>query len=333
MKKILTVTIPSYNTEKYIDECLPTFLHESILEDIEILIVNDGSKDSTLEVASKYEKKFPNSVKVIDKENGGHGSTINRGIQEATGRFFKVIDGDDWVDTEKFVDFVKELHCLQDVDMILNPFSIVNDKTKEVSTVEYDCLDFRKTYEADDVYRMKNNIQMHSITYRTEILKNNRIQLDEKMFYVDQEYNLFPIPYIKKIIYLPQNIYQYRVFTENQSMNFKNLQKNREMHKKVFLSLNSYFEKNMKYASNVKRDYFIRCMSNMGFLQILIYLSMEARKENKQEVLEFIETIKNINLDWNLASPLIKIWAKCRFRYYKIFNSYVRMKMKKVLQK
>jgi len=331
MKKILTVIIPSYNTEEYIDECLPTFLQESIVEDIEILIVNDGSKDGTLEVASKYEKKFPHSVKVIDKENGGHGSTINRGIQEATGRFFKVIDGDDWVDTEKFVDFVKELHCLQDVDMILNPFSIVNDKTKEVSTVEYDCLDFRKTYEADYVYRMKNNIQMHSITYRTEILKNNRIQLDEKMFYVDQEYNLFPIPYIKKIIYLPQNIYQYRVFTENQSMNFKNLQKNREMHKKVFLSLNSYFEKNMKYVSDVKRDYFIRCMSNMGFLQILIYLSMEARKENKQEVLEFIEIIKNINVNWELASSLIHFWKTLNFKFYRIFNTYVRIRMKKVI--
>ena len=100
MGKILSITIPSYNVEKYIDKCVQSMLVDSILDDIEILIVNDGSKDSTPEIAKGYVEKYPQTVRLIDKENGGHGSTINAGIREATGKYFKVVDGDDWLNTE-----------------------------------------------------------------------------------------------------------------------------------------------------------------------------------------------------------------------------------------
>ena len=103
MPKILTVTIPAYNVEKYMDEVLPTFLEESILNKIEILIVNDGSKDGTSKKGKQYEQQYPAVIRLIDKENGGHGSTINKGIELATGKYFKVVDGDDWVDTHALI--------------------------------------------------------------------------------------------------------------------------------------------------------------------------------------------------------------------------------------
>lgn len=112
MNKILTITVPSYNTEKYIDECMPFLLDDSIVDDIEILVVSDGSKDKTVEVATKWSEKYPQTIRVIEKENGGHGSTINRGILEARGKYFKVVDGDDWVKTDnlvKLVDFLKKI--------------------------------------------------------------------------------------------------------------------------------------------------------------------------------------------------------------------------------
>lgn len=331
MQKILTIVIPSYNTENYIDECLPTFLSNEILNKIEILIVNDGSKDNTLKIAKKYEATYPNTIKVIDKENGGHGSTINYGIKYASGRYFKVIDGDDWVDSDQLCLFVDYISKLDDIDLILNPFTIINEKTKDTTKFEYSDLQYNEIYDADFIYSLSKNIQMHSITYRTDILKDNEIKLDEKMFYVDQEYNLFPIPFIKSVIYLPYNVYQYRTFSQNQSMNFNNLQKNRNMHKNVLLNLNLYYTKNKDSISDAKREYFKRCISDMAFLQILIYLSIKYNKTVKLEFYNFLKQIEEIELSWNRASYIIKQFKKFNFKFYRLFNLYIRLRMKKYL--
>ena len=102
MNKILTVVMPSYNAEPYLCETIPTILASEFVNDVELIIVNDGSKDNTLEIARDFEKKYPNTIRVIDKENGGHGSAINVGIEAASGKYFKIIDADDWVDTKAF---------------------------------------------------------------------------------------------------------------------------------------------------------------------------------------------------------------------------------------
>ena len=101
MDKILTITVPAYNVEMYLDSILPTFLDDQILDVIEIFIVNDGSEDKTKEIGQRYVDQYPGIVYLIDKENGGHGSAINKGIELATGKYFKVVDGDDWVDTKE----------------------------------------------------------------------------------------------------------------------------------------------------------------------------------------------------------------------------------------
>ena len=125
MAKTLSVVIPSYNVEKYLPEILPTFLSPEVLDDIEVLIVNDGSKDNTSKVGKEFQDKYPNTVRIIDKENGGHGSTINRGIEEAVGKYFKVVDGDDWVDTDVFIKYVNALKTLE-ADAVMTPFNRVN---------------------------------------------------------------------------------------------------------------------------------------------------------------------------------------------------------------
>ena len=107
MEKILTVVVPAYNIETYVKQCLDSFVQKEILDDIEVLVINDGSKDRTVELAEAYVRKYPETFRVINKENGGHGSTINRGIKEASGRYFKVVDGDDWVEGEAFVKLVR----------------------------------------------------------------------------------------------------------------------------------------------------------------------------------------------------------------------------------
>ena len=124
MEKILTISIAAYNAEKYISKCLDSLLNTRVRDQLEIIIVNDGSTDDTLIIAQRYYVNYPNIIKIIDKENGGHGSTINASIKEATGKYYKIIDSDDWVDEnglEKLVDYLS----YHNVDMVLNPFNEV----------------------------------------------------------------------------------------------------------------------------------------------------------------------------------------------------------------
>ena len=132
MEKLLTIVVPAYNVEKYIKNCLDSFIDLSVLRSLEILIVDDGSTDSTASLAHTYEQKYPYSFKVLSKENGGHGSTINYAIPRATGKYFKVVDGDDWLDKSllpQFVQLLKHTHS----DVISNDFNLVDDRTKKVT--------------------------------------------------------------------------------------------------------------------------------------------------------------------------------------------------------
>ena len=139
MKKLLTIVVPSYNVQKYLRQTIESFLDERVLERIEVLIVDDGSQDETAKIAMEYQIKFPNSRRLISKENGGHGSTINRGIQEASGKYFKVVDGDDWVNTEDFVKLVEKLkNC--NSDYVVTNYYEVNDNTGELTPKSYPAL-------------------------------------------------------------------------------------------------------------------------------------------------------------------------------------------------
>ncbi|MDK4463594.1 glycosyltransferase family 2 protein [Enterococcus faecium] len=291
MNKILSITIPSYNTSNYIDFCLPTFLtNAELLDDIEILIVNDGSKDDTLLKALKYEEQYPNTVKVIDKENGGHGSTINKGIEFATGKYFKVVDGDDWVDSLNLTKLVQQLKRL-DVDMVVNPYIEYNErkKQKKIISVEKQQLETKMDFSN---LKLESVIPMHSITYSTSILKENKICLDEKVFYVDVEYILYPIPFIKKIYFLDYPVYIYRYDTPDQSVNTKNTQKNVLHHLKVVDSVTSFCSNLPKKTNENIKEYILERTIRLINSQYNIYFSFPPSKKMKLTINEFDNHIK-----------------------------------------
>ena len=128
-EKILTIVIPSYNVEEYLDECLQSFINSSVMNDVEVLIINDGSLDSTPDIAIKYQEQYPDTFRLINKENGGHGSTINTGVAEAKGKYFKVVDGDDWVNTQSFVELVMRLKKT-DIDLVASQYTWINHTTR-----------------------------------------------------------------------------------------------------------------------------------------------------------------------------------------------------------
>ena len=290
MSKILTITIPSYNVETYMNEVLPTFLDPAVMDKIEILIVNDGSKDGTAALGKEYEAKYPGVITLVDKENGGHGSTINKGIELATGKYFKVVDGDDWVDTAAFVKFVNFLEKT-DSDVVATPHYRVNEETKEKELRGFEGVEYEKEYRVDDVLlTLRDKYQMHNLTFKTDIVRKIP-KISEHCFYVDVEYIMYPLKYLETISFLNEAVYQYRVGNANQSVSTQNFMKNRNMHKHVIGNVLKYYE--TEELSAAKKEFLKKRISLLIDTQIRIYLCFEPSDEIKQELLEFCHNVKN----------------------------------------
>ena len=236
MGKILSIAVPSYNVEKYLNRALDSYADERLEENLEVLIVNDGSTDKTKEIAEQYVMRFPKLFKLINKENGGHGSAVNAGINNATGKYFRIIDGDDWVNTDNLV---KLLEVMKKVET-----DIVVDEKREVHMVTGktqffpmpDVVEECKKYVFKDVC-MKEDItpyiMMHTISVKTEVLRNNNIQLLEHIFYVDYEYIVKSTCASKDITFVKLEVYQYLVGNVNQSVSSQNYVKRYSHHDKV----------------------------------------------------------------------------------------------------
>lgn len=309
MKKILTVSIAAYNVETYLKKTLDSLVKKDLMDLIDVLIINDGSKDNTVSVASEYVEKYPNTFRLIDKENGGHGSTINKAIECADGKYICLLDGDDWVDTEQFYMYVKELKNL-DVDLIVNGFNTVDEKNGDVVKHTFENVEYRKMYSFDTLPETET-MGLSAITYRTDILKKNNIKIDEKCFYVDMEYIVYPVPYVNNIIFLPYIIYQYRVNQGTQSVSRASLLAHVDNHAKVSYELLKFYgeySKSMLFNEN-KQKYFQKVISDMMSNHYSVLLLQKASKKNKKEIDNFD------NYLWQNAEKIYinlnsKIWIK-----------------------
>lgn len=293
MSKVLTIVIPSYNVEAYLEETLVSFVEPDIMSDIEVLVVNDGSKDHTAEIADKFEKKYPETFRLISKENGGHGSTINRGIREAVGRYFKVVDGDDWVNTKDFAEMVRKLR-IADADYVVTNYYKVNDKTKEKKAEEFPYLRNHPKSRFDEIVGL-SEIPMHALVIRTAILKEHQIRLDEHCFYVDNEYITFPVPYVKTVEYYDLTVYMYRLAVATQSVSMRGFQKHLPDHVKVTLRLVDFAEDYRKRAdaSEKKAEYLLNQAAIMVGDQAGIYASFPASdQEIRRQFEEFDKIVK-----------------------------------------
>ena len=150
MDKIISFIIPSYNVEQYLEKCLSSFLNPQAIEQMEVIIVDDGSKDRTARIAEDYVKQYPELFRLISKENGGHGSAINAGTAAAVGRYLKVIDADDWVVTENLKELVDKL-AVCTADVVLNPYHQVDMKTGEKTVWKMFLDRYEVTYTLEDV--------------------------------------------------------------------------------------------------------------------------------------------------------------------------------------
>ncbi|WGE46491.1 glycosyltransferase family 2 protein [Actinobacillus equuli] len=321
MQKVLTITIPSYNVEAYIAATLDTMVTINNLDLLEILVVNDGSKDNTVAVAQQYVEKNPHSVRIIDKENGGHGSTINAGIREATGKYFKVVDGDDWVDStalESLLSFLKD----HDADLIINPCNQVfmDDNQRKKLLVELSPeTKYGEVISYQDALKYMGELQqMHMTTYRTAILKENNIKISEKMFYVDNEYKIYPSIYLNTAIILKDVLYQYRLGREGQSVAPESLIKNRFMLEQVTLNCLTFFSQKSEQMLPLLRDAINLRLNKMIHLRTQAAFLQADLQQAKTELQAFLDKIKQTNLDFynHISTKLVKLLKFAGFSFF-----------------
>lgn len=218
MEKILTIVVPAYNMEKFLPYCLDSLLIGQRLEDVEVLVVNDGSTDRTSAIAHEYEKRLFGVLRVIDKENGNYGSCINCGLKEATGRYIKILDADDSFDSENFSLFVAFL-ADEDADLIVSDFDIVDENRRINKSVRYDLP--AGTHFIEDICAKSTfmGMQMHGVTYRRDLLLQLEYVQAEGISYTDHQWIATPMIAVRTVSYFCKPVYQYLVGREGQTMN------------------------------------------------------------------------------------------------------------------
>lgn len=256
---LLSIIVPAYNCEKWISNGIYSLLNHKLSNRIEVIVVNDGSKDNTYKIAYDLTKIFK-SLKVIDKENGGHGSTINVGLKSARGKYVRLMDGDDYFLTDNFTKFLEHLEQ-EDSDIVLTDyvedFSIDNIK---VEVKNYDnFIPFQKNYlnlMSYEGYGFKKwGPLLSTATYKLDNIKKYNFLIDEKCFYVDMEYNFITYIASSTIVYYPITIYNYYLGRQGQSVSPESWKKNYKNHEKVIFRLIDELYTNYKDIEKYKRDY------------------------------------------------------------------------------
>lgn len=331
--KVLSIIIPSYNVQKYLFHGVYTMLNHKNANKIQIIIVNDGSKDNTINVAKKLQDTFSEqNITIVDKPNGGHGSTINAGIKVAKGKYVRIIDGDDWVDSnemEKLVDTLEKT----ETDIVITNYCEDRAETNQLIKKHiYDFMVPGETYYFDDLCYEGYGFGewgpiLATSNFKTEILKNNMPKLTEKCFYIDMEFNAYSIANAQTISFYPMYVYKYFIGREGQSISKESYSKNFKQHEKVLFNLIKFYteanisENKKKYILNK----LILPMITAHYTVLIQFLKSPKEFRKFESKLKVYDAIYNNS---KIATRMKKFHRKTRGRFIKCDNSIKRLKNK-----
>ncbi len=279
-------------------KCIDTLLIGG--EDVEILIVDDGSKDGTAKIADEYEAKYPTIVRAIHKENGGHGSAVNTGIENAKGLYFKVVDSDDWVREQPYRKILDTLREMTEngtpLDMLISNFSYEKEGEKHNKVMRYrHALPENRVFGWNEVkhFHKGQYILMHSVIFRTRLLRDCGMKLPEHTFYVDNIYVFEPLPFVKNLYYLDVNFYCYYIGREGQSVNEQIMISRIDQQIKVNKIMVDYMVENQaKLAGKRKmRKYMLNYLEIITVVSsvLLIRSGTDENLEKKRELWQYIK--------------------------------------------
>lgn len=340
--KLISFAVPSYNSQDYLSHCVDTLLSGG--EDVEILIVNDGSKDNTAAIADAYAAKYPTIVRAIHKENGGHGSGVNRGREEAQGLYYKVVDSDDWVNEEALKTLLQTIKThmaennLPDLYITNFIYDHVYDNTRFVRN-------WRKQFPVNSfctwadvgTFIGSQVLLMHSLMYKTELLRKSQTILPEHTFYVDNYFAYKPLPLMQKIFYLDVNLYHYFIGRDDQSVNIRNFVRRYDQQLRVMrYMVDSYTYAQIDRMEKPLRSYMLHCLSAIMMNTMMFCCAGGSEPERIAAHEELWQHIRDNDPDlYNFLAhrgmPMAFKWmpwkmrGKCMLVGYKILCKFVKL--------
>lgn len=287
MNKILTIAIPAYNAEWCIEKCLSSFIVQEVIDDLEIIVVNDGSTDKTGEIANRFIAEYPNTYLLLNKENGGHGSAINTAIKIAAGKYFKVVDADDWIILENLESFIAQLKKTN-VDIVLTHFHTVDVKTGYKQPFKTQGIRLNEIYKVNDFTAKPSDVfecaTFHGITYNTIFYKNIGVNLLERVFYEDQEYATLPFAKAETILPLDIFLYQYLIGNENQSVSDANQVKRIKDLEQVILKITKFYNKNKDMIEGKKKYFIYKFCTIVKSYYVVALIKNPDRRSGREDV-------------------------------------------------
>lgn len=299
MNKILSIIIPTYNMEKYLDNCLSSLIiSEELLDYLDVMVINDGSKDCSVNIAQKYVDRFPSTFRVINKENGNYGSCVNVGLKEAKGEYVKILDADDSFDTYSFNDYVSFL-LNTDADAVINDMCKVTDDGQEKDFYSFDFPS--DTFPMSEFVSKVDTIWMHCVAYKTQNLRAIGYEQTEGISYTDQEWIFLPMAFSNNLAYFKGTVYRYLVGREGQTINPKVWNKNfwqelkglrvmfdefRDYSSQLYNDQRQYLRKRLLFRTNVCYISFFITFDSMDNYQLMVEFDQFLKEEDKEIYLQ-----------------------------------------------
>lgn len=287
--KLLTLVVPAYNMQEYVSHNIEQVLAASCRNDIDLLIVNDGSTDSTKKIVESYVTRFPSIVRCITKNNGHYGSAVNWGIDNAQGRFLKIVDSDDWVNPKGLDTLVAFLSSHSDVDLVLTDYvKVFEDNSLLVKGVD--------DAPENTVFEFTNHrltpFLMHAMTVQTKLLREHHIRLDEGVLFTDEEFSVYPLPYVKTVAYLPTVVYEYRLDRSGQSVDLARIDKNMSDNYFVVSQIIDWHAKLDRSAlTQTELEYYDAKIAYITIHHIRLRMLSRKNTENKTAVKKFASVL------------------------------------------
>lgn len=299
MQKLLTIIVPTYNMEAYLDKCLTSLIvgdaDSRLMQELEVLVINDGSTDRSSQIAHGYEARYPATFRVVDKENGNYGSCINAALPLVTGKYVKVLDADDWFDTAVLAEYLAYLQGV-DADMVCTDYETFNAEGKKLGARGYRFPPMQQLRSQDYLAEFLN-IFMHGVTYRSSLFCGLDYHQTEGIFYTDMEWVYLPLARVATFVYFPKVLYRYLLGRPGQSMERATYLKNVKMLiKGILVYLDIYQsclqEGGTRHGLTVNMDYLrTRCLARVGNAYLSL-LSRHGQEESMSNLNYLDETIR-----------------------------------------
>lgn len=323
--KLLTLVIPTYNMEKYLTKCLESVTAPCIPPTLEVIVVNDGSKDRSLEIMKAFQQKRPDIIRIIDKENGHYGSCINAGLQMAKGKYFRPLDADDWMDTEVLSKLLNVLkNCDTDLFITLRTEYKIDKNNRHIVThFPFRNVEYNKIYDissfniSEHTYGDESN--MHSMTYKTEILKQANLRHIEGICYTDFQYCFLPIDHIKDFIIFDLYLYYYFIGREEQSTSVQSIKRNLSHICKVINSMIHHLDSQIHQNPTILANQIHFIDKALNIYVISLRWQRKITEQNYPEIFNVIDAVDRYHIQNRILNkPYFRPWRKLKTR--KVLN-------------